>query len=93
MGKHRLALSTVAWVVLACGCGGSGLKLRLIDASHQRPSNVAVYFTVDTFTGEPVGGLTAESFRIYEDGELVSATEDRRGTRVQALLPIPEVSS
>jgi len=64
---------------LAAGCGGgSGLKLTLLDSSHQRPSNVAVYFTVDTRDGEPVPGLTAESFRIYEDGQLVSVHESKQ---------------
>ena len=60
-------------MTLMVGCGG--LRLVLVDTAYQRPSNVAVYFTVDTAGGEPVGGLTAESFRIYEDGELVSPTE------------------
>jgi hypothetical protein len=68
------------------GCGGS-LQLTLIDASAQHPSNVAVYFTVDTADGDPVPGLTAEQFKIYEDGEPVSALESK-----QTILN-PEVSS
>jgi hypothetical protein len=63
-------------IVLISGC--SGLKPRLIDASVQKPSNVAVYFTVDTRDGEPVPGLTAEQFRIYEDGRLVSPYESKQ---------------
>lgn len=59
----------------ACLAGCIGLRLTLVDSASQRPSNVAVYFTVDSATGEPVGGLTAEQFRIYEDGSLVSSTE------------------
>lgn len=69
--KARSLVPVLALGLCACG----GLRLVLVDSAHQRPSNVAVYFTVDTASGEPVGGLTAESFRIYEDGGLVSATE------------------
>lgn len=61
----------------AAGCGGH-LKLTPIDASVQRPSNIAVYFTVDTSGGEPVPGLTAESFRIYEDEKPVSVLESKQ---------------
>lgn len=63
---------------LAVGCGGKQLNLQLIDASVQRPSNIAVYFTVETADGEPVAGLTAESFRIYEDGAPVSILESKQ---------------
>ncbi|MFO0684827.1 MAG: VWA domain-containing protein [Sandaracinus sp.] len=67
----------VALAALAlAGC--VGLRLTPVDSAYQRPSNVAVYFTVDTAGGEPVGGLTAESFRISEDGSLVSPTESQQ---------------
>jgi hypothetical protein len=59
------------------GCG-AGLKLTLIDASVKRPSNIAVYFTVDSSDGEPVAGLTADSFRILEDEQMVSALESKQ---------------
>lgn len=59
-------------------CGGSGLRLNLIDASVQKPSNVAVYFTVETLDGDPVPGLEATSFRIYEDERLVSIHESKQ---------------
>lgn len=61
-------------VLVAC----SGLRPRLVDASVQKPSNVAVYFTVDTRRGDPVPGLTAEQFRIYEDHRLVSPFESKQ---------------
>src|SRR5215468_7207110 len=54
------------------------LRLRLIDGAAHRPSNVAVYFTVDTSNGEPVPGLTAERFKIYEDGQPVSVLESKQ---------------
>jgi len=74
----RLRSWTLGVAALACcGCG-AGLKLSLIEASVKRPSNIAVYFTVDTSDGEPVPGLTAESFRIYEDDEPVSLHESQQ---------------
>jgi uncharacterized protein YegL len=60
------------------GCGGRSLQLTLIDASVQRPSNIAVYFTVETRDGEPVAGLTADAFRIYEDDQPVSILESKQ---------------
>src|SRR5262245_36209724 len=70
----------LAFLVLVAACGGSkqGLKLTLLNASVQKPSNIAVYFTVDTAEGEPVAGLTAEQFKIYEDGQPVSALESKQ---------------
>lgn len=68
-------MSAVA-AVLTTGC--AGLRPALVDASVQKPSNVAVYFTVDTRAGEPVPGLTAEQFRIYEDDKLVSPFESKQ---------------
>ena len=69
---------TVALVALAAACGGGGYKVQMIDASVRHPSNVAVYFTVDTAHGDPVPGLTAESFKIYEDDQPVSALESKQ---------------
>ncbi|MBL8918295.1 MAG: VWA domain-containing protein [Myxococcaceae bacterium] len=70
----RLVLPLV--VVLATSC--AALRPRLVDASVQKPSNVAVYFTVDTRQGDPVPGLTADQFRIYEDDKLVSKFESKQ---------------
>jgi hypothetical protein len=50
----------------------------MINHSVHKPSNVAVYFTVDRSNGEPVPGLTADKFRIYEDGQPVSQLESRQ---------------
>lgn len=62
---------------LLVGCGG-GLKLTSIRNAHTRPSNVAAYFKVQTGGGDPVGGLSAEQFKIYEDGQLVSQYESKQ---------------
>ncbi|MBZ0118058.1 MAG: VWA domain-containing protein, partial [Sandaracinaceae bacterium] len=62
---------------IAAGCGG-GLRVTAVDSAYHQPSNVAVYFTVDDGGGEPVPGLTASDFRIYEDGRLVSERESQQ---------------
>ena len=64
--------------VMLCCAGCAGLNPKLVDASVQKPSNVAIYFTVDNNNGEPVPGLTAEQFRIYEDSKLVSPFESKQ---------------
>lgn len=74
--------SFVTRTVLALGAlassGCAGLKLNLINASVRRPSNVAVYFTVDRTNNDPVPGLTADRFHIFEDGAPVSVLESRQ---------------
>jgi hypothetical protein len=54
------------------------LRVELINQSVKKPSNVALYFKVETLSGEPVPDLTAEDFNIYEDGELVSTFESKQ---------------
>lgn len=70
-------MKRVLGIAMLAACGGS-LQLTKIDASVQRPSNVAVYFTVDTSDGDPVPGLAAHSFKIYEDGAPISALESKQ---------------
>ena len=69
----------VLWVVAAlllAGCGG-GLTLTPIKATSNKPSNVVVYFKVEKGK-QPIAGLTADSFKIYEDGDLVSQYESKQ---------------
>ncbi len=75
--SSRVSLALIIVLLAACA-GRNGLRLTVIDASIQRPSNVAVYFTVDTADGEPVAGLTADQFQIYEDGKPVSVLESKQ---------------
>src|SRR5450759_902329 len=73
--KHfRPLLVTCATLVAGC----AGLKLQMVDRSVQRPSNIAVYFTVDTTRGDPVADLTPADFHIYEDGRPVSLFESKQ---------------
>jgi hypothetical protein len=62
--------------VFETGC--VGLQLTAIKATEQKPSNVAVYFKVSDGRGEPLGGLTSDRFRIYEDDQLVSQFESKQ---------------
>src|SRR3954453_19462415 len=66
----------VAFLITTAGC--AGLKLPLVDPSVHRPSNVAVYFTVETRGGDPVANLTPQDFRIYEDKQPVSILESKQ---------------
>src|SRR5579862_198311 len=56
----------------------ASLTLTTIKTAQQRPSNVAIYFKVETEAEPPVAGLTADRFRIYEDGQLVSQYESKQ---------------
>lgn len=75
---RRLSTFVLGCLVALCVACGGGLKLRLIDSSAKKPSNVAVYFTVDTSDDKPVPGLTADKFTIYEDGQKVSEFESKQ---------------
>jgi len=79
MSLAKLArVATVAVAVAVAGCGGRSLRVQMIDATARHPSTVAVYFTVDKANGDPVPGLTAQQFQIYEDGQPVSALESKQ---------------
>lgn len=74
---------------LAClslfGCG-STLSVTRINSAEAKPNNVWVFFTVED-DEEPVAGLTAEDFAIYEDESLVSPFES------QQVIQNPEVAA
>lgn len=75
--RHLFSLSALVPVLALLG-GCAGLRLQMVDRSVQRPSNIAVYFTVDTTRGEPVPDLTPADFHIYEDGHPVSVFESQQ---------------
>jgi hypothetical protein len=58
------------------GCGG-GLRLTRINSEQKTPNNVWVFFTVER-GDEPVGGLEAKDFKIYEDDKVVSTYESKQ---------------
>jgi hypothetical protein len=63
--------------MMLTGCGG-GLSVTRVNSAQRKPNNVWVFFTVDKGRKDPVGGLTADDFAIYEDGGLVSKFESKQ---------------
>jgi hypothetical protein len=76
MTRYQIILAAGLVAAASVGCGG--LKLQVVDHSVRKPSNVAVYFSVDTRDGQPVAGLTPQDFRIYEDRQPVSVLESKQ---------------
>ncbi|MCB9718083.1 MAG: VWA domain-containing protein [Myxococcales bacterium] len=72
----RLASSVLALSLLPLGCS-SGLTVTRLNSDHKKPNNVWVFFTVQD-EEEPVAGLAAEDFAIYEDDQLVSVFESKQ---------------
>ena len=81
----RRAWSFVS-VILAgsalAGCASTAqngnLQVKMLAATSQTPSNVAVNLSVGTKSGEPLTGLKPENFRIFEDGKLVPEDKAKR---------------
>jgi len=80
--NHRFAS-----LALACslGCAGN-LDVTRINSDQAKPNNIWVFFTVEK-NAEPVAGLTADDFEIYEDNSLVSKYES------QQVIQNPEVAA
>jgi hypothetical protein len=72
------AATVIALSLASAGCGLlGGLHVETIDASAQKPSNVALYVEV-TDHGEPVTNLEPKNFKIYENEELLSPKQTGR---------------
>ena len=63
-------------LLLGSGCAGT-LKMSLVNSEQRKPNNVWVFFTAEKGK-EPVGGLSADRFQIYEDDALVSPFESKQ---------------
>lgn len=85
MRTSMLLVAMVAMALTATGC--YRMKLGLVDASVLKPSNVALFFSLDDKDGKPVPGVEASQFKIYEDRQLISIYESQ-----QTILN-PEVST
>lgn len=74
----------------ACECSSEpltdedGVVFLFERQTVEKPANVSVLFKTETDEGLPLTGLTADDFRIYEDGDLISRYESR-----QAIVPKP----
>ncbi len=73
-----LALVSALFSVGCAGTFGAGLDVRKVNSAAARPSNVWVFFEVTEGKGEPVPGLEADDFEIYEDDRLVSKAESQQ---------------
>ena len=71
--RRPLAVALVASLSLA----GCALTVTRLNSAQKKPNNVWVFFTVEK-GDEPVAGLQAEDFQIYEDDELVSVYESKQ---------------
>jgi hypothetical protein len=81
--QGALAALLAAGAIAAAGCAtGKKLEVKKVDASVQKPANVALYLQVSRQTGEAVALVTPD-FAVYEDGKVVSAKKAGR-----ALLPV-----
>jgi len=69
----------IAGLVLALGTSAcvSNLTVTRINSEQDKPNNVWVFFTVEDGE-EPVAGLKAEDFEIYEDDKRVSTYESQQ---------------
>jgi hypothetical protein len=65
-------------VLMAASAGCAGLNLKVVDHSVRKPSNVAVYFSVETRKGQPVADLKPQDFQIFEDKQPVSMLESKQ---------------
>ncbi len=74
--SRRILLAAIALLTLA-GCSG-GLTVTRVNSAQRKPNNVWVFFTVDKGRKDPVAGLTADDFAIYEDDGLVSKFESKQ---------------
>lgn len=72
----RLATWALGLSLLPLGCSSS-LTVSRLNSDHKKPNNVWVFFTVQD-EEEPVAGLAAEDFAIYEDDKLVSVFESKQ---------------
>lgn len=67
-----------ATLLVSAGCSRN-LTVSRINSDEKKPNNVWVFFTVEEEKdGEPVAGLAAEDFSIYEDEQLVSKFESKQ---------------
>ncbi|MEL6179378.1 MAG: hypothetical protein AAFS10_10515 [Myxococcota bacterium] len=74
---RRMALFVPLCLAILLQSCASGAKMTIINSEQKKPNNVWVFFTVEKGK-EPVPGLEAEDFRIYEDDGLVSAYESKQ---------------
>jgi von Willebrand factor type A domain len=84
MGRRALVLIGIfaGGAVVAAGCASTAqsgdLQVKMLAASSDTPSNVALNVSVGNKSGEPIVGLKPANFRIFEDGKLVPEDKAKR---------------
>jgi len=78
-----LGLLTLALGVATTGCPGPGVPdncvtFRNLGGLAGPPSVVNIFFQLTTCSGAPLAGITADEYRIYEDGQEVSVFESQQ---------------
>jgi len=73
LGRSVALLAALSVPLVGC----TSLTLTRLNSAQKKPNNVWVFFTVEQ-GDEPVAGLQAEDFQIYEDGDLVSVYESKQ---------------
>lgn len=71
--RSLLLAATLCLPPIAC----SSLQVTLVNSEQKKPNNVWMFFTIEK-GDEPVGGLEADDFEIYEDDQLVSKFESKQ---------------
>jgi hypothetical protein len=71
---RRWFVCLTAALFFAIGCGG--LSVTKVGSVQAKPSNVGIFLAVEN-DGQPVTGLTADDFTIYEDGLPVPKADTR----------------
>lgn len=78
VNPQRLARTlTIGAALLMPLAACTKLTLTRLNSAQKKPNNVWVFFTVEQ-GDEPVAGLQADDFQIYEDGDLVSVYESKQ---------------
>jgi hypothetical protein len=78
MSDLRFLRASACAAALAFGAGCAGhLNMTLINSEQRKPNNVWVFFTAQK-GDDPIGGLSADHFKIYEDDGLVSVYESKQ---------------
>lgn len=77
MHRFDLRFCLLALLVAALAACGGGLELQRVNSAEKKPNNVWVFFSV--MKGEePVGGMSADDFEIFEDDKPVSKFESKQ---------------
>ncbi len=83
--RPRFIPLVLASSLAVAGCSNN-LTVTRLNSEQAKPNNVWVFFTVER-GDEPIAGLQADNFQIYEDDSLVSAYES------QQVIQNPEVAA